>query len=103
MAHVISSFMSHTIRSVICIGLQEKDSPQIARVAGDSGSEVWPFWVDLANASSLHIELSVSFWDRWAPEIDHFIADVMPDWTTLLAGTTYVSDWTFPGFIGSDA
>ena len=76
--------------------MQGEESAQIIRIAGNAGSEVWPFWVDVAPASSLHIELSASFWDRWEPEIDEFIVEVMPDWTTLLAGTTYVSDWNFP-------
>lgn len=94
------SFIADNTQSVLSSSFvsQDKATHQIVRIAGDSGSEVWSFWVDVAtqlDAEWLSIELAVSFWERYSPEIQQFIRDVMPAWTTLLAGTTYLSSWNF--------
>lgn len=64
------------------------------RFAGNQGSETWPFWVEVEGEGALHVELSVTFW-RGSSVIDAFAKAVLPPWTTLMAGTTYQSTWTF--------
>ena len=83
--------------------LQGEAVHQMVRIAGDRGSEVWPFTVNLPDAAShLHIELCVSFWDRLAPEIVTLAQAGLKPWTTLLAGTTFLSEWTFSAAASSD-
>ena len=67
----------------------------IVRIAGDRGSEVWPFTVDVAAGGAVHMELSVTYWDRLQPAMSDFITELVPTWTTLLPGTSYLSNWTF--------
>ena len=43
------------------------------RIAGNVGSEAWRFWLETeasAPSGSLHIELTVSYWQRSTPALD---------------------------------
>ena len=67
----------------------------IVRIAGDKGSETWPFSVDIAAGGAVHMELSITYWDRMQPAMSSFIRQLVPPWSTLLPGTSYMSEWTF--------
>ncbi len=74
---------------------QAGGAEHIVRIAGNTGSELWPFSVDVAAGGRVHLELSVTFWDRMLPNMFSFVTQLVPEWTTLLLGTTYMSAWTF--------
>ena len=75
--------------------VQDGELEHIVRIAGDQGSETWPFWVGLAAGGAVHMELSVTYWDRMQPAMSGFIRRLAPPWSTLLPGTSYISEWTF--------
>lgn len=74
---------------------QEGKPEQVIRIAGGKGSDNWEFWVDLDPHGQLQIDVSVTFWDRTTAAMDKIVADRMPSWTTILAGITLQSQWSF--------
>ena len=74
---------------------QAGGAEHVVRIAGNRGSETWPFSVDVAAGGRVHMELSVTFWDRMLPDMFSFVTQLVPAWTSLLLGTTYMSEWTF--------
>lgn len=80
--------------AVLC-RLQDGTPEHAIRIAGNNGSRVWDFWVDMGAGTPLRLEVVVSFWQRSTAALVKLVAERMPAWTTMLSGVSLHSHWEF--------
>jgi len=77
----------------LLLPLQGNATAHMVRYASGPHTTVWPFWVDVPDGSSLHIELFVKHCEA-TPETEAVVAS-MPEWATTAAVTMWESGWEF--------
>ena len=80
--------------AVLC-RLQDGTPEHAIRIAGNNGSRVWDFWVDVGAGTPLRLEVVVTFWQRSTAALDKLVAERMPTWATMLSGVSLHSHWEF--------